>query len=103
MDPPVVGGCPLLNTAIDCDNSIPKLQKNVAKAMQYWQERIVKTLEKGKKDGQVKKAVIPADFATLFIGTLEGGMLMTRILKDIHQFDVMADRLIKMIEELRIK
>ena len=103
MDPPVEGGCPILNTAIDCDNSIPKLQKNVVKAMKYWQERIIKTLDYGKKAGQVKEDVISDDFATLFIGTLEGGMLMSRIYGDSHQFDVLADRLICMIEELRIK
>ncbi len=103
MNPPVEGGCPLLNTSIDCDNSIPKLQKNVVKAMQYWQERIIKTLEKGKKAGQVKKEVNSEDFATLFIGTLEGGILMSKIFKDNHQFDVMADQLICMIEELSVK
>jgi len=103
MDPPVEGGCPLLNTSIDCDNSIPKLQKNVVKAMQYWQDRIIKTLEIGKKAGQVKKDVISEDFATLFIGTLEGGILMSKIFKDNHQFDIMADQLICMIEELRFK
>lgn len=102
MDPPVEGGCPLLNTSIDCDNSIPKLQKNVVKAMQYWQDRIIKTLEIGKKAGQVKKEIISEDFATLFIGTLEGGILMSKIFKDNHQFDIMADQLICMIEELRV-
>ena len=71
--------------------------------MQYWQERIIKTLEKGKKAGQVKKEVNSEDFATLFIGTLEGGILMSKIFKDNHQFDVMADQLICMIEELSVK
>ena len=57
MNPPVEGGCPLLNTSIDADATNPALQKRVLKSIEYWQYRIVKTLEKGKKEGEVKKEV----------------------------------------------
>ena len=43
------------------------------------------------------------EFATLFIGTLEGGIMMARLFKDNHHFDIMADQLIRMIEALRKK
>jgi TetR/AcrR family transcriptional repressor of nem operon len=101
MNPPVEGGCPLLNTSIDADATNPALQKRVLKSMEYWQYRIIKTLEKGKKEGEVKKEINSEDFATLFIGTLEGGILMSRIFKDNHHFDLMADQLIKLIDELK--
>jgi TetR/AcrR family transcriptional repressor of nem operon len=101
MNPPVEGGCPLLNTSIDADATNPALQKRVLKSMEYWQYRIIKTLEKGKKEGEVKKEINAEDFATLFIGTLEGGILMSRIFKDNHHFDLMADQLIKLIDELK--
>jgi len=39
----------------------------------------------------VRSEINSEDFATLFIGTLEGGILMSRIFKDNHHFDVMAD------------
>ena len=101
LNPPVEGGCPILNTSIDADDTQPALKKKVIKAVEYWQQRIIKTLEKGKKDGQVKKDVKSEEFATLFIGTLEGGIMMSRIFKDNHHFDIMADRLIQMIDELK--
>ena len=101
MNPPVEGGCPLLNTSIDADATNPALQKRVLKSMEYWQYRIIKTLEKGKKEGEVKKEINAEDFATLFIGTLEGGILMSRIFKDNHHFDLMANQLIKLIDELK--
>jgi len=103
MNPPVEGGCPILNTAIDSDDSQPILRKYVVKAMTYWRERIVKTLEKGKEKKEVIKDVEEEEFATLFIGTLEGGIMMARLFKDNHHFDIMADQLIRMIEELRLK
>lgn len=101
MSPPVEGGCPLLNTSIDADDTNPALQKKVVKSIEYWQERIVKTLEKGKEEGEVREDVNAQDFSTLFIGTLEGGILMSRIFKDKHQFDIMADQLIKLIDDLK--
>jgi TetR/AcrR family transcriptional repressor of nem operon len=101
MNPPVEGGCPILNTTIDADDTNPALQKRVVKSIEYWQQRIIKTVEKGKQEGEVKKEVNAEDFATLFIGTLEGGILMSRIFKDNHQFDIMADQLIKLIDELK--
>jgi len=101
MSPPVEGGCPLLNTSIDADDTNPALQKKVLKSIEYWQQRIIKTLEKGKKEGEVKKEVNSEEFSTLFIGTLEGGILMSRIFKDNHHFDIMADQLIKLIDALK--
>lgn len=101
MNPPVDGGCPILNTSIDADMTQPELQKKVYKAIQYWQERIIKTLAKGKEEGQVKEDVNEAEFATLFIGTLEGGLLMSRVFRDKNQFDIMADHLIELIDKIK--
>jgi len=101
MNPPVEGGCPILNTSIDCDGTQPALQKKVLQAIEYWQKRIIKTLEKGKENGEIKEEVINEEFATLFIGTLEGGILMARIFNDSSRFDIMADQLIKIIDEVK--
>ena len=103
MNPPVEGGCPILNTAIDSDDSQPILRKYVVKAITYWKERIITTLEKGKEKDEVIADINEEEFATLFIGTLEGGIMMSRLFKSNHHFDIMADQLIRMIEELRIK
>lgn len=101
MNPPIEGGCPILNTSIDVDDSQPALRKKVVKAVQYWKDRIIKTLEKGIANGQIRKDVNAEEFATLFIGTLEGGLMMARIFNDNHHFDIMADQLIKLIDDLK--
>ncbi|HFB99243.1 MAG TPA: TetR/AcrR family transcriptional regulator [Phaeodactylibacter sp.] len=101
MSLPVEGGCPIMNTSIDADDTQPALRKKVVTAVEYWRERIIKTLERGKQKGEIKEDVNSEGFATLFIGTLEGGILMSRILKDNHHFDVMADQLILRIDELK--
>ena len=101
MNPPIEGGCPILNTSIDVDDTQPALKKKVVKAVQYWKERIIKTLEKGIANGQIRNNVNAEEFATLFIGTLEGGLMMSRIFQDNHHFDIMADQLIRLIDDLK--
>jgi len=100
LNPPIKGGCPILNTSIEADDNHPKLQKKVRAALVEWKERIVHTINKGKKRGEIKKAVDEEEFATQFIGTLEGGIMLARIHKDNNQFNVMARLLLQQIESI---
>ena len=101
LNPPVEGGCPILNTSIEADDNNPLLKKKVIKAMEMWKQRIIYTLNKGIEKGEVRKEVDPREFAILFIGTLEGGIMMTRLQRDPEIFNVMAKQLIRNIEELK--
>ena len=101
LDPPIEGGCPIQNTAIDADDSNPALRKRVIAALEEWQERIVYTLEKGKERGEVRHSADSRLFATQFIGTLEGGIMLAQLYKDVHYFDAMAQQLLAMIQDLR--
>lgn len=103
LDPPVEGGCPIQNTAIDADDSNPLLQKKVKLTVDNWRENIVANLERGMKRGEVRMDVNAADFAISFIGTLEGGILLSRLYKELHCFDVIARQLINLIEDLRVR
>lgn len=102
LDPPVEGGCPIQNTAVEADDNNPILQEKVLQEMEHWHARMVHTIHKGIKKGEIRIDVDADEFATLFIGTLEGGILMSRIYKEMKPFDVLAKHLIKMIEELKV-
>ncbi len=101
LNPPIEGGCPILNTSIEADDNNPKLKKIVIKAMDMWKQRIIHTLEKGKDKGEIRQEVDSREFAILFIGTIEGGIMMTRLKRDPEIFNVMAKQLIGNIEELK--
>lgn len=101
LDPPVEGGCPIQNNAVESDNMLPVLHEKVQGALAEWERRIVRTLEKGIENGEVRADVNKAEFATLFIGTLEGGILLARVQKSVKPFEVMARQLVSMIESLR--
>jgi hypothetical protein len=99
----VEGGCPIQNTAVDSDGSHPVLRKKVEQAIGEWQERIVRTLERGVEKGEVRPDANAAEFATLFIGNLEGGILLARIQKDVQPFEIMSRQLLALIENLKPK
>jgi hypothetical protein len=49
----------------------------------------------------VDKHVDPDEFAMLFIGMIEGGIMGARIWKSKKPFDSMSTKLLQMIEELK--
>lgn len=100
LDPPVEGGCPIQNTSIDADDNNPVLREHVITAVDQWKSRMVYVLEKGKSLNQVKGEIDSEKFATQFIGTLEGGIMLAQLYKDVHYFDTMAEVLLQMIESL---
>lgn len=100
--PAVEGGCPIQNTAVEADDNNPILRAKVINALDYWQGRMIATLENGQARNEVKPDVVPTDFAILFISILEGGILVSRLYKNPVYFDRVADQLIKMIEEARV-
>jgi len=75
------GGCPLLNTAVDSDNGNPILRERVRKALRGWQTQLRKILQEGIAAGTVRPGLDIDKAASLIIGGLEGGMLLSRIEK----------------------
>jgi TetR/AcrR family transcriptional regulator, transcriptional repressor for nem operon len=73
------GGCPLLNTAVDSDNGNPVLRERVRKALRSWQTSLKKILHEGIAAGTIQPDIDVNKTASLIIGTLEGGMLISRI------------------------
>ncbi|MFK7809937.1 MAG: hypothetical protein AB8F74_19185, partial [Saprospiraceae bacterium] len=87
---------------IEADDNIPALRKKVVEAMNYWHYGISRTVDKGKENGEIKTELDTALFATRFIGTLEGGILLSRIHKNVEHFNAMAGQLLEMIDEAKV-
>ena len=102
LNPPVEGGCPIQNTSIDADDNNPVLRERVIQAVDDWTNRMIYILEKGKGRGQIRPDLDSAQFATQFIGTLEGGIMLAQLYKNVVHFDTMAQLLLKMIAGLTV-
>lgn len=79
---PVAGGCPVLNTAVESDDTHPVLRDHARRAMDEWREFIRRVVNKGIERGQVRPDVQADDLATLLIATLEGAIMLTKLYDD---------------------
>ncbi len=100
--PTVEGGCPIMNTSIDADDTNPALREKVIEAIDYWHQRIIYTVTKGIEAGEIKKGVNKNEFATQLIATLEGGIMIARLKNSIEPFNDTSRLLLKMIDELKV-
>ncbi len=79
---PLAGGCPVLNTAIEADDTHPVLRDHARRAMDEWREFVVRVTTKGIERSQVRPEVNPDELATFIIATLEGAIMLTKLYDD---------------------
>lgn len=78
-DPPLAGGCPILNTAIESDDTNPALRDRVQKAMDTWRNLICRIINKGISKGEICSNVEADTVATIMISTIEGAVMMSKL------------------------
>jgi TetR/AcrR family transcriptional regulator, transcriptional repressor for nem operon len=81
-DPPVPGGCPLLNTAIDSDDAFPALQRETSREMHLWHRWVVRIIRRGINRGEIRSKIDAKAVATLLIASLEGGLMLSKLHQD---------------------
>lgn len=77
--PPLPGGCPLLNTAIETDDGNARLRGRAKEALRSWREMIESTIRSGVEKGEMQKDADAGAAATLIIASLEGALMMSRL------------------------
>jgi TetR/AcrR family transcriptional repressor of nem operon len=77
--PPVKGGCPLLNAAVEADDSDPLLRKQAVVILNILRDSVTRILSNGVKYGQLKKGINKEYYATVIIATLEGAIMMSKL------------------------
>ena len=81
-DPPVAGGCPILNTAIEADDAHPALRERARGAMNDWRTTISRIVTRGIERQEIRQGVDADEVATLFICMLEGAVMLSSLYKD---------------------
>jgi TetR/AcrR family transcriptional repressor of nem operon len=84
----VPGGCPLLNTAIDCDDGNPQLRAKARQALGSWLDRLQSIAEEGLRRGEVRSGVDSEKLATLIASTLEGSHMVSRLQRKEEPLDL---------------
>ncbi len=100
-DPPIPGGCPLLNSAVESDDGHPEMKIRVQKAMDIVLGTVESLVEKGIQEGDIQPSTNAQVLARTFVATLEGGIMLTRLYNDISYMDSVAANLRNQIAGIR--
>lgn len=100
-DPLIAGGCPIMNTAIESDDTHPALAARARDAMESWHRLIGSIVKEAKARGELDPDVDPYELATLVTSTLEGSLMLSKLFHDpIHEHRAVAS-LTSHVERLR--
>ncbi len=80
-DPYMAGGCPILNTAVESDDTHTSLRHKAQAAMDDWRHTIFMILEKGIARKQIA-IVNSEELATVIIAALEGAVMLAKLYDD---------------------
>ena len=76
----VSGGCPIFNTAVEADDNYPFIKEKVAKVIRIGQQELTALLQEGINNGEFSKSLDPAVFAFKLVASVEGGIVMCRVM-----------------------
>jgi TetR/AcrR family transcriptional repressor of nem operon len=92
------GGCPILNTAVEADDTHPELRKKAIAAILSWKHKITRLIETGIENKEFNASIDSEEIALTIIAMIEGGTMLAKLTgKYDHRKSVMksVERLIK--------
>lgn len=73
------GGCPILNTAIEADDTHPVLRERAMTALQQWKQTIARLIREGVAAREFRKDVDMEEAAITLIAMIEGGIMIGKL------------------------
>jgi TetR/AcrR family transcriptional repressor of nem operon len=98
-NPPIEGGCPLLNTSVEADDSFPFLKTRARAAQNEMLNSLLYIFQEGKKNGELKKDTQPQKEAEMMYALIEGAIVMAKINDSTVILNRILDRIRDHIEE----
>jgi len=88
-----LGGCPLLNVGVDSNNQETAISIEVKNIIQKTQNNIVKLIEWGKEQGEIKESVDALQYAKRLYINIQGAVFMTYTMEDASYLQLAMDEL----------
>ncbi|HEX9512188.1 MAG TPA: TetR/AcrR family transcriptional regulator [Puia sp.] len=77
--PVPMGGCPVLNTAVEADDTHPLLKKKANEAFLAWKDRLTLLIEEGIRTKEFKASIDPEQIALTIIAIIEGSIMIAKL------------------------
>ena len=103
LNPPVRGGCPLLNTAVEADDHRPSMRKVVVQELEKSVNSMTKLLDRGKATGEFRKSFNSREMAMLFFCSIEGAIMYSRVSASKEAMELVTKNLSSIIDSITLK
>ncbi|MHA6482457.1 TetR/AcrR family transcriptional regulator [Paenibacillus sp. strain BS8-2] len=78
----LIGGCPLLNAAVEHDESQSMMRERTQQAVQYLINRLTEMIQQGVASQEFREDIVVEEAATSIVAIIEGGVMLSRLLED---------------------
>ena len=95
------GGCPILNTAVEADDTNNLLKDRAAKAILRWKKSIITLIQNGVNVGEFKADVDAPHVALSMIALIEGGIMIARVTNNPANLDDVLKTVAMLVDNLR--
>ncbi len=99
-NPPIRGGCPLLNTAVEADDHHISLRPVVARELVNTVNFIAHLLDSGVAAGEFKKKINSREIAFVIFCCVEGALMFSRAERSPEAMDLVVNHLKGIIEQI---
>lgn len=97
----IKGGCPILNTAVEADDTNVPLKEKAAKALNKWKKSITDIISQGIEAGEFKAGIEIEEIALSVIALIEGGIMISKATGNRGNLDLVMNTVKKMIGEIK--
>ena len=95
------GGCPILNTGVEADDTHAVLRKMAVDVLARWKKSIVVLIAKGIEEGHIDASTDAQSTAEILISLMEGGSVLAKVTGEASYMLNAIDTTETMIESLR--
>lgn len=98
-DPVLAGGCPILNTVIEANDTQPALKARATAALNLFFENIRYTVRLGVERGEMRPGTDAQKLASLIIASLEGAIMLSQLYRDTSHMETVIEYLRNHLEQ----
>lgn len=98
-----MGGCPVVNAAVDSDDGNENVKKRVCRFIKTWRKTFSRIIEEGKSRSEIKPDVNTESCSMNIISLLEGSLAMSKVSDDRKYLDNAAELVQSIIEDIRMR
>lgn len=100
LSPPVAGGCPLLNTAIEADDHLKFMRKTLRKELTATVAFIQRLLDRGIAAGEFRQVADTRALAFVIFCSVEGAIMFSRIERSAEPMNYIVGHCRQMLDQI---